>query len=93
MSNNNKRFWKLFENVYGEPINHQISRIDVYIDTTSFENAKIFAENMFRKDNQMLMHHFKTDDDKWWVFLPSTGLHYDANNYSNCGDYRLYWFN
>lgn len=86
-----KRFWKLYENIYGESVNFQISRIDV-IATEQFEKAKKFAEKMFYIDNQVLMHNFKTDDNKYYVFLPSSGIQYDIGNYSDWGDYRIYWY-
>jgi hypothetical protein len=89
MSNN--RFWKLYQNIYGEEINHNLSRVDV-LATIDLQRAKTFVEKLFKNDNQMLMHHFKTDDGKYNVFLPSSGVQYDVGNYSDYGDYRIYWY-
>jgi uncharacterized membrane protein len=85
----NDRWNKLYYNIYGEPIHYSIGRIDVSIETP-IENAKVFAENLYRKDHTYVKETLKTIDEKYYIFLPLHNMAY-CDEFVDCGQYRIYW--
>jgi hypothetical protein len=83
---------KLFKYIYNFGIEFNIARIDIKssYDYFEFKNARMFAENILKKDNQILFRH-KYINGCFCFYGTGTGP-FCNDNYTDINEYcRIYW--